>query len=131
MSRAGPRRALAVAALAGVLVLAGCAASRPASPTGDHEMAPGARVRLADGSSLAYTRVRHDSRCPPEVACIHAGWAEAEFVHAAGAAPGRTFVLSTRAGGEAFETGGWRFELHELGRGASPPAAIRITRAAD
>ncbi|MFZ5655511.1 MAG: hypothetical protein ACOY37_00360 [Pseudomonadota bacterium] len=131
MSLPGVRGVPALAVLAGAMLLAACAASRPAPRAADYELVPGARARLADGSSLAYTRLLSDSRCPPDVTCIHAGWAEAELVHARGAAPGQAFVLSTRPGGEAFETGGWRFELLELGRGASPPAAIRITRRAN
>lgn len=123
-------RRLAVAVALAGLLLSGCASSRVSSPV-LVELAPGMQLRLSDGSTLGYTRLLGDSRCPPEVACIHAGWAEAEFVHARGAAPGHAFVLSTRPGAGMHEADGWRFELLELGPGAAPAAAIRATRRAD
>lgn len=143
MRRPASRMVRLLALLAGALLLSACASPRePASTTAPApapasapatvlELAPGTRLQLTDGSGLAYARLASDSRCPTDATCIHAGWAEAEFVHAPRTGPERVFLLSTRAEGAAFTTGGWRFELVELDRGASPPAAIRLTRAAD
>lgn len=124
--------AAAFAAL--VLALAGCSGVGTRSTVGmaagvPTALAPGERARLPDGSQLAYLRLRSDSRCPPRVTCIHAGWAEidTEFVTVAGAHT--TLLLSTRPGAGVADTGAWRFELVELGRGPSPVARLRASAA--
>ena len=94
-------------------------------------MRPGERARLPDRSHLAYVGLRSDSRCPPDVTCIHAGWAELDFVYESAAGARQALVLSTRAGIPAVGAGGWRFELTDVGRGASPVAHVRASRAGD
>lgn len=115
-----------------LLVLAACAGvgTRPpvAMPAGvPTALAPGDRARLPDGGELAYLRVRSDSRCPPAVTCIHAGWAEIDLVHFTPADARTPLVVSTRRGSEAVHAGGWRIELVELGRGPSPVAHLRTS----
>lgn len=94
-------------------------------------MRPGERARLPDRSHLAYVGLRSDSRCPADVTCIHAGWAELDFVYESAAGSRQALVLSTRAGIPPVDAGGWRFEITEVGRGASPVAQVRASRAGD
>lgn len=93
-------------------------------------MHPGQRARLPDGSHLTYTGLRSDSRCPPEVTCVHAGWVELDAVHES-AAGAQAVVLSTRPGLAPVRAGGWRLELVEAGRGASPVAHVRASASGD
>lgn len=92
-------------------------------------LSPGEHARLPDGSQLDYVRLRSDSRCPPRVTCIHAGWAEIEVVYAAMDGMRTPLVLSTRPGATAVDAGAWRIELVELGRGPSPVARLRASAA--
>lgn len=129
----GPLRSVAFASL--LLALAGCAkvGTRPALvmqagvPTA---LSPGERARLPDGSQLAYLRLRSDSRCPPAVTCIHAGWAEIDVELVAPSGSRMPRLLSTRPGTGAVDAGAWRIELVELGRGPSPLARLRASAAA-
>ena len=128
-----PSRALFGCSVA--LLLAACAAGP--DPRADPllapgvalDVSPGGRVRLPDGDSLTYVGLRSDSRCPPAVVCIHAGWAEIDMILTT--TTGRTeFVLSTRAGATGAPAGRSRVELVELGRGSSPVARLRSSPAA-
>lgn len=124
----GPLRSVAFASF--LLALAGCAAvgTRPAvaMPAGvPTALAPGERARLPDGSQLAYLRLRSDSRCPPAVTCIHAGWAEIDVDFVTPSDSRMPRLLSTRPGTGAVDAGAWRIELVELGRGPSPVAHLR------
>lgn len=91
-------------------------------------MRPGDRAHLPGGGLLAYVGLHSDSRCPPEVACIHAGWAELDFSFEAGGHR-EALRLSTRAGIAPMRAGAWRIELVEVGRGASPTAHVRASNA--
>lgn len=94
-------------------------------------MRPGERARLPDRSHLAYTGLRSDSRCPPGVTCVHAGWVELDFVHESTAGARQALVLSTRPGVAPVHAGDWRLELIEVGRGASPVAHVRASARGD
>lgn len=136
-SRAAHLRALAWA-MASVMApwaaLPGCATRAPA-PSADVQpgavlaMEPGQSARLPDGGSLGYVGLRSDSRCPPAVACVHAGWVELDFVHRPARGAPTAIVLSTREGAPAVDAGRWRLELVEVGRGASPLAHLRASAA--
>lgn len=105
-------------------------ATRRLEPDVPLPMRPGDRAVLRDTGSLAYVGVRSDSRCPPDVTCIHAGWVELDFVHSTPGQRDRPFVLSTQRGLRPVRIGMWNVELTEVGRGASPLAHVRasITR---
>lgn len=94
-------------------------------------MRPGDRARLPDHGHLAYVGLRSDSRCPPDVTCVHAGWAELDFVHESPAGVRQPLVLSTRAGTAPARGGSWSFELVEVGRDASPVAHVRASMSRD
>lgn len=122
-------------AVALLLGLAGCAGIGTRSPTEmpagvSTWLSPGERARLPDGAQLDYRGLRSDSRCPPRVTCIHAGWAEIGVEYASPEGIRWPLVLSTRAGGTAIGAGAWRIELVELGRGPSPLARLRASPAA-
>ena len=130
---ARPWRVLAAAIL--VAGLAGCATRPPASPRAlvpgtALAMSPGESARLPDGGVVGYVGVRSDSRCPPAVTCVHAGWVELDFVHRAGGGD-TALVLSTREATPPVHAGGWRLALMEVGRGASTVAHLRASTAAD
>ena len=116
-------------------LLWGCATAPSASvdmPPGEPAtLQPGERARLPDGSRLDYVGVRSDSRCPPAVTCIHAGWVELDFAHESATGTREALVLSTRPGVGPARAGAWRVELIEVGRGASPLARVRASAAAE
>ncbi len=117
-------------------VLLACAGMPPTAAIGlvpgvAAAMHPGQRARLPDGSHLAYIGVRSDSRCPPEVTCVHAGWIELDAVHESAAGARHALVLSTRPGLAPVRAGGWRLELLDAGRGASPVARVRASAGDD
>lgn len=128
---ASPSRVGALGMLA-MLALAACAAGPDATtlamePGAVVVLRPGQVARLPDATRLEYVGLRADSRCPPGVVCVHAGWAEVDVrVRGADGATSPA-VLSTRAGIPAVVASGWRFELVEIGRGPSPPARLRAS----
>lgn len=123
-----------VAGLSMAASLLACASGpRPAAvdlvPGTATPMRPGEHARLPDNGVLAYVGVRSDSRCPPDVTCIHAGWVELDFTHQGPAGARRAIVLSTHRPAVPVEAGGWRFTIDDVGRGASPVAHVRASDA--
>ncbi len=114
-----------------VALLLGCATTPRAAielaPGTSTAMRPGEHALLPDRSRLDYVGVRSDSRCPPDVTCVHAGWAELDFVHRPVAGATRHLVLSTRTGAAPARAGAWHLELVTVGRGASPVAQVRAS----
>lgn len=75
---------------------------RPGEPLA---MSPGQRARLPDGGTLDYSGLRSDSRCPPAVACVHAGWVELDVLHRPARGAPTPRVLSTQPGAPAVHVG--------------------------
>lgn len=122
----------AAPALALAAALAGCAAAHrapeppPAALPRTFTLAPGERIRLDATAALRYLGVRADSRCPPQVQCVHAGSAQVA-------------LRLERAGGDADATletprapvasaAGWRIALLRLEFGPKPAATLRVER---
>lgn len=119
-----------------MLALAGCVTGPDARALAMHPGAvvvlrPGQVARLPDSTRLEYVGLRSDSRCPPGVVCVHAGWAEVDVRVRGADGATSSAVLSTRAGIPEVVAAGWRFELVEIGRGPSPPAHLRASPGGD
>ena len=86
---------------------------------------PGEQLVLPDGATLRYQRVVADSRCPPDVQCIHAGDADVafEFLPADGAP--LSVTLNTARAPEA-PIGGWQLRVLALEFGRQPRATVRL-----
>ena len=102
--------------------LAGCASSGAASPGSDFAMAAGQRVALPDASTLRYTGIGNDSRCPPDVQCIRAGDADVFFEHAAATGTARLTLNTER--NRSLPLGAWRLQLVDLAPRGNPPVAV-------
>lgn len=109
-----------------LLALAACA-TRPQASDGVVELVPGQRKAISVDAALHYVRVASDSRCPPDVTCIHAGWAEIDVELERQGRPASTHRLGTREATRAARVHGWQLELVDLGRGDPPAARIRVT----
>lgn len=118
-----------IACLLALALLAGCAGSggaRPLAPGRVATLAPGEAVVLPDASRLAYVGVTADSRCRPDVQCIHAGSATVTFRHATGGAS-HDVRVDTRDGGA--DLGAWRLTLASLDFASPPNAGVRVDAA--
>jgi hypothetical protein len=112
--------------LSTVVAAAGCASTGHTMALGQPiTLQPGERVVLPDDAALRYIAVTADSRCPPDVQCIHAGDADVAFEFFQGDGASRTITLNT-AGAPAAAIGEWRLRLLSLEFGPSPGAAIRV-----
>lgn len=116
-----PIRALAAPLL---LTIAGCATTHAPALPREASLRPGERIDLPGHARLRYVGTFDDSRCPPDVQCIHAGDAEVRLriereagaedlvIHASDAAPRIAAP--------------WRITLQRLPHGAAPTATLRI-----
>ena len=125
---------LLAAVLSTIVTLPGCRTLAPpertAAPAGQPiRMVPGQQIVLTDGSTLRYTQVVADSRCPPRVYCIHAGDADVAFQFADAAQAPRRIVINS-APPASVQAGAWQLRLLALDFGDTPAATIQIDRAA-
>ena len=111
-------------ALATLMLLAGCATTRPVPMGLEFTLSPGERVALPDASTLHYAGIANDSRCPPDVQCIRAGDADVLVDHVRDGRAAR-IVLNTERTRSA-PLGDAQLQLIEVGRGAAPPATFRL-----
>lgn len=114
-----------------LLLLSGCATGTATPPADAHgsrtvTLGPGERTALPGGGQLRYLRVVSDSRCRPQVQCIHAGEARLEFEVVPDGADARTVQLSTADNPPAVVAGPVRLELVSLDHGDRPQATLRI-----
>lgn len=124
---------IALLALLATVAACACAAGSistavPMRPGAVAVLLPGQSGRLPDATRLEYVRLRMDSRCPENVLCVQAGWAEVDFVVQGRDGSRRAVVLSTQPGAQAVVAAGWAVELVDLGRGPSPVAHVRASR---
>ena len=92
-------------------------------------MRPHDQVLLSDRSRLHYVGVQSDSRCPPDVQCIHAGNAMVGFQWQPAGGSALTFQLSTPEPPQTRDLGSLRLTLLSLTSGAAPQVRLRIERA--
>ncbi|HEY0504959.1 MAG TPA: hypothetical protein VGD42_15870 [Lysobacter sp.] len=91
-------------------------------------LSPGQRMALPDRAWLEYLGTYDDSRCPPDVQCIHAG--DARVVLRIGDADAaRDLALEASKQGQPRQVGRWRVTLLQLPHGAAPRATLRIDAA--
>ncbi|MDI9239301.1 hypothetical protein QLQ15_10295 [Lysobacter sp. LF1] len=115
-----------IALLLSALVLNGCATT-PARLPMDAELHPGQSVALPGDARLRYVGTFEDSRCPPDVQCIHAGDAQVRLqLQRAGASKDLTLRASARWPTDA---DGLRISLLRLTHDAAPVATVRVEQA--
>ena len=88
-------------------------------------LTPGHRIALSDRAQLEYVGTFDDSRCPPDVQCIHAGDARV-LLRIAENGDSRDVVLAASRQGEPRQSGRWRVTLLHLARGPAPAARLRV-----
>ena len=119
-------RSLACTAL--ILLLAGCASPvRDAIQVSGNQqftLRPGERATLPGQSSLRYTGVANDSRCPPTVQCVWAGDAEVKLVFEQAGKSADVVLHSANPASQPM--GPWSLTLVGLERGAAPAATLRL-----
>ena len=91
---------------------------------------PGQTAGLANGGSLRYVRLAHDSRCKPDVQCVWAGDAviELHWSPAAGTARNLMLHLNPQAGATTAELDTRKVTFTHLDH-PQPQASLRIDRA--
>lgn len=109
-----------------LLALAGCATTSPRLPL-DAELRPGERVELPGHAHLRYVGTFNDSRCPPDVQCIHAGDAEVRLQLERGDTA-QDVLLRTSARWPT-KADGWQISLLRLAHGAAPVVSLRVEQA--
>ena len=92
-------------------------------------MRPHDQVLLSDRSRLHYLGVHSDSRCPPDVQCIHAGNAMVGFQWQPAGGNALTFQLSTPQPPQSRDLGSLRLTLLSLASGVAPQVRLRVERA--
>lgn len=107
------------------LLLAACASAPAASWPVRSVLKPGESTTLSDRTRLQYVGTRNDSRCPPQVQCIHAGDAE---VHLRVQRAGVTRDLVLLASVSSLDDGDLHIALADLAFGSSPAATLLIDK---
>jgi hypothetical protein len=111
--------------LLSVLILAGCASAPKVALPVEARLHPGQRMSLPEGARLVYVETANDSRCPPDVTCVHAGDADVRLrFHKPGAM--LDVVLNASEQGTPRPIGAWHVTLLGLGPGPRPPATLRV-----
>lgn len=117
------------AALLSLTALSACASAGAGSSGADGldaTLKPGEQVTLSDRSRLRYVGVSNDSRCPPNVQCIRAGDADANFEFAPASGAAQTLVFNTERA-TRLNAGAWTIELTALGQGDAPTATVKVS----
>ncbi|HEY1140205.1 MAG TPA: hypothetical protein VGE88_08380 [Lysobacter sp.] len=116
---------LRTALLVSALFLTACASTPKVALPVEARLHPGQRMSLPEGARLTYVGTVNDSRCPPEVTCIHAGDADVrlQFIKT-----GAVLDVELKASeqGKPRAIGAWRVTLVGLGTGPRPPATLRV-----
>ena len=108
-----------------VLPLSGCASGGVITSGQDFTMRVGQQVSLPDASTLGYTGIANDSRCPPDVQCIRAGDADVLFEYSPRGGAATRVTLNT----ERLRTtriGPWQLLLVDIAQGDAPRATVRV-----
>ena len=130
-------RTITIATLSMATALPGCrtlpAETRIDVPPATVTLETGQAVRLPDGARLRYLRLVHDSRCPVDVQCIHAGDAEIELRHQPATGAARFLRLGTaasplRSAPTTATIDGWELRLERLDRRQPPRATLTLSR---
>lgn len=94
----------------------------------DFTMQPGETVMLSDRSTLRYASVESDSRCRPDVQCIHAGNAVLAFEFRPVGASAQAFALNSAEQPKSRDLGSLRVTLESLSFDAAPRAQLEVAR---
>ena len=119
------------------LLMSGCS-SAPAADGGtsgrmiadgsSFAMQPDETVTLSDRSTLRYVNVKSDSRCRPDVQCIHAGNAVLAFESRPSAGSAQSFELNSSDQPNSRDLGGMQVTLESLSFDAAPRAQLKVER---
>ena len=109
-------------------LLAGCASTADSAAARDYTLHPGETITLADRATLTYTGVTQDSRCPPDVQCIHAGNARV-LLRIGEMDDARDVAMPASTLGQPRQSGRWRVTLLRLAHGPAPAATLRVEHA--
>ncbi len=91
-------------------------------------MQPGGTVMLSDRSTLRYVSVKSDSRCRPDVQCIHAGNAVLGFESRDAGGSGQSFELNSPDQPQSRDLGSLQVTLESLSFDAAPRAQLKVGR---
>lgn len=121
------------------LLLSACVSAPAANPSASARgrviadgssfaMQPGETVTLSDRSTLRYVGVKSDSRCRPDVQCLHAGNAVLGFESRESGASARSFELSSPDQPQSSDLRGLQVTLESLTFDAAPRAHLKVAR---
>ena len=110
--------------------LCACASVAPAPLPAEATLTPGQRMALPDRVRLEYVGTYDDSRCPPNVQCIHAGDARV-LLRIGTEGDVRNLALFASKQGQPRGVGPWGVTWRQLAPGAAPAATLRVEPAAD
>lgn len=123
--------AMPLLAMLAIAVTVGCASTGEVPSLGrEVALRPGERLALPDHAWLRYVAVTADSRCRPDVQCIHAGDADVAFEFGSRQGEARPISVNTVKSPNA-TIGKWQLRLLSLGFGDSPRATVKVETRAD
>jgi hypothetical protein len=108
-----------------LLLLTACASTPKVALPVEARLHPGQRMSLPEGARLTYIDTANDSRCPPDVQCVHAGDADVRLRFLKTGAV-LDVVLKASEQGQPRAIGTWQVTLVGLGAGPRPPATLRV-----
>jgi len=91
-------------------------------------MQPDGTVTLSDRSKLRYVNVKSDSRCRPDVQCIHAGNAVLAFESTPSGGSVQSFELNSLDQPQSRDLGSIKVTLESLSFDAAPRAQLKVER---
>lgn len=104
----------------------GSANGRTIADGSSFAMQPGETVTLSDRSTLRYVSVVSDSRCRPDVQCIHAGNAVLGFESRAAGGSVQSFELNSPDQPRSRNLGSRQVTLESLSFDAAPRAQLKV-----
>lgn len=107
------------------MLLTACASAPKVALPVEARLHPGQKMALPDGARIIYVGTANDSRCPPDVQCVHAGDADVRLRFQKTDAV-LDVVLKASEQGQPRAIGAWRVTLLGLAPGARPAATLRV-----
>ncbi|MBU8976317.1 MULTISPECIES: hypothetical protein [unclassified Lysobacter] len=111
------------------LLVSACASAPKVALPVEARLHPGQRMALPENARITYIGTVNDSRCPPDVTCVHAGDADVRLRFQK---PDTVLdvVLKASELGQPRAIGAWRVTLLALSPGPRPAATLRVNDAA-
>jgi len=105
--------------------LSACASAPKVALPVEARLHPGQKMALPDSARIIYVGTVNDSRCPPDVQCVHAGDADVRLRFQKTDAM-LDVVLKASEQGQPRAIGDWRVTLLGLAPGTRPAATLRV-----